>query len=431
MTLTAMTEGPKAPVAGLVGPVGPVSGRQAERLQAQLVAAEVKRKDREAEDERRRKDREAEDERQQKLLNARDERRQKRADARDERRGKRRDARAETVSDAGEWVSSHRNGLMLVPIVLVPALLSWSAMSDFGIALFAGPGRALPVLSETGMWYFEMRIAEARASGGKVLKLYIGMVFCAAVCASLNFLHGDLGPIPGSIKPGGLTGVAYAVIAVSGIIIHQLGAGFHRERAERNSDKKAPAAAGVAPRDEKTAPEDGATNSLVARHLTGPLGRQLLPVVAVSGPPVGRAGSGATKDGLDRATADLDRAVAARKRAERENAELRQQLADALRGDSTNDEKDRDNDPENPARRGDYKTVMRTYWETEIATGNIPNGADLNRAAGKESNSSLGRRYASEWRNELPSGFTRKTTGNQQEETTQEESTSTVLAGAA
>lgn len=428
MTLTATNDAPEAPAAGLAGLVGPVAGRQAERLQAQLVAAEVKQKAREAEDERRRKDREAADERQQKLLNARDERRQKLADARDERRGKRRDARAEAVSDAGEWVTSHRNGLALVPIVLVPALLSWSAMSDFGIALFAGPGRALPVLSETGMWYFEMRIAEARASGGKVLKLYIGMVFCAAVCGALNFLHGDLGPIPGTIKPGGLTGIAYAVIAVSGIIIHQLGAGFHRERPGRTAGEKAAAAAEVAPLDEIVAPaEEGATNAPVARYLTGPLGRPLLPVVAVSGPTAGPAGGGATKDDLDRALADLDRAAAARKRAERENAELRQQLADALRGDSI---KDNGDDSEKP-KRGAKQAMMRAYWDAQIAAGNIPNGADLNRVTDDRPDYALGKRYASEWRNELPAEFAGQFTGNQQEADTHEESTTADLAGAA
>jgi hypothetical protein len=414
MTLSDLTDATEAPAARLAGLVGPVSGRQAGRLQAQLVAAEVKRKDREAADERRRKDREAADERQ-----------QKRAEARDERRGKRRDARAEAVSDAGEWVTSHRNGLALVPIVLVPALLSWSAMSDFGIALFAGPGRALPVLSETGMWYFEMRIAEARASGGKVLKLYIGMVFCAAVCAALNFLHGDLGPIPGSIRPGGLTGVAYAVIAVSGIIIHQLGAGFHHEQAGRKADKKAAATAEVAPLNEIVAPErERATNTRVARYLTGPLGRQLLPVVAVSGPATSPADGGAI-------TAERDRAVAARKRAVRENAELRQQLADVLRGDSEKDSPGSDDDAETHAKRGDKKARMRTYWDAHIAAGNIPTGADLNRVTDDRPDYALGKRYASEWRNELPAEFTSQITGSQQEEARREESTSTVLTGAA
>jgi hypothetical protein len=218
-----------------------------------------------------------------------------------------------------------------------------------------------------------------------------------------------------------LSGVAYALIAVSGIIIHQLATvGGHAE-----DGAETPATDEVAPHDGDADPD---TNAPAARHLTGPLGRQLLPVVAVSGPPAGPASGGATKDDLDRATADLDRAVAARKRAERESAELRQQLADALRGDSV---KDSSGGAEKPAKRGDKQTMMRAYWEGEIATGSIPNGADLNRAVGNDPGASLGRRYASEWRDELPSEFTDQITENQQEGTTQEESTSTVLASAA
>jgi hypothetical protein len=421
MTLTATNDAPEAPAAGLAGLVGPVTGRQAERLQAQLVAAQVKREDRAAEDERRREDQSAADKRRQENLAAEDERRARLQKERDERRDGRRRERAEALSGAGEWMSEHKDGFRFAPVVIVPALLSWSAMSNFGVALFGSNGHALPVLSELGMWIFEWKITEARRRGGRVWNYYVGMVFCAGVCAALNYLHGDLGPIPGSVKPSVLTGVAYALIAVSGIIIHQLATvGGHA-----GDGAETPATAEVAPHDEDA---DPATNAPETRHLTGPLGRQLLPVVAVSGPPAGPDGGGATKDDLDRATADLDRAVAARKRAERENAELRQQLADALRGDS---EKDSSGGAEKPAKRGDKQTMMRAYWEAEIATGNIPNGADLNRAAGNDPGASLGRRYASEWRDELPSEFTGQITGDQQEDTTQEESTSTVLAGAA
>jgi hypothetical protein len=423
MTLTAMNEASEAPAAaGLGALTGPVSGRQAERLQAQLVAAQVKRQDRAAEDERRRQDQAAADRRRQENLAAEDERRKRRQKERDDRRADRRRERTEALSGAGKWMSGHKDAFAFAPVVLVPALLSWSAMSNFGIALFGTNGHALPVLSEVGMWIFEAKITGARAKGDRVWNYYAGMAFCAAVCAALNYLHGDLGPIPGSVKPSVLTGVAYALIAVSGIIIHQLATvGGHAE-----DGAETPVTDEVAPHDEDA---DPATNAPAARHLTGPLGRQLLPVAAVSGAPADPDGGGATKDDLDRATADLDRAVAARRRAERENAELRQQLADALRGDSEKDSSG--SGAEKPAKRGDKQTMMRAHWEAEIATGNIPNGADLNRAAGNDPGASLGRRYASEWRDELPSEFTGQITGDQQEETTQEESTSTVLAGAA
>lgn len=420
MTLTAMTEAPEAPATGLAGLTGPVSGRQAEKLQAQLVAAQVKRQDRAAEDERRRQDQAAADKRRQENLDAEDARRARRQKERDERNADRRRERAEALTGAGQWMSEHKDTFRFAPVVIVPALLSWSAMSNFGVALFGNNGHTLPLLSEVGMWIFEAKITDARRKGDRVWNYYAGMVFCAGVCAALNFMHGDLGPIPGSIKPSVLTGVAYALIAVSGIIIHQLAtAGRHAKH-----DATKPAAE-VAPHDETAAPDDGgATNAPEPRHLTGPDGRQLLTVVAASCPTAEPTGGGATKEDLDRATADLDRAVAARKRTERENAALRQQLADATRGTS---EKDSGDGAKTTAKRGDWQTIMRAYWEKEIAAGNIPNGADLNRAAGKDPGASLGRRYASEWREELPSEFT----GNQQEAGTHEESTTTVLAGAA
>jgi hypothetical protein len=412
MTLTAMNEAAEAPAAGLAGPVGPASGKQAERFQAQLFAAQLKQQERAAE-EKRRQDR----------LDAEEKRRQDRARERDDRRAERRRDRAEARSALVRQMSEHATNLMVAPLIAVPGWLGWDAMSEFGAQLYGGPGHALPVLSEAGMWLFDFAVIRARREnpGAAVWPLYGGMAFFAAVCAALNFSHGDLGPIPGKVPPGIGAGLVYALVSISGIIAHQIVEFGARKKAATNKA----AAAEVAPQDEKVAPEDsGATNAPEPRHLTGPDGRHLLPVVAVSGPSAGRTGGGATKDDLDRATADLDRAVAARKRAERENAELRQQLADALRGDS---EKDSGEGAKTTAKRGDKQTMMRAYWEKEIAAGNIPNGADLNRAAGNDPGASLGRRYASEWRDELPSEFT----GNQQEAGTHEESTTTVLAGAA
>jgi hypothetical protein len=55
-----------------------------------------------------------------------------------------------------------------------------------------------------------------------------------------------------------------------------------------------------------------------------------------------------------------------------------------------------------PAQRGEIRRLMREHWDCEIAQGRIPNGAELNRAADKEPDYSLGKRYAAEWRDELP-----------------------------
>ena len=50
---------------------------------------------------------------------------------------------------------------------------------------------------------------------------------------------------------------------------------------------------------------------------------------------------------------------------------------------------------------GATQSTMRAHWDAEVAEGRIPTGAALNRAAGKDRNYSLGKRYAAAWRAEL------------------------------
>ena len=50
---------------------------------------------------------------------------------------------------------------------------------------------------------------------------------------------------------------------------------------------------------------------------------------------------------------------------------------------------------------GGPQATMRAHWDAEVAEGRIPTGAALNRAAGKDPNYSLGKRYAAAWRAEL------------------------------
>jgi hypothetical protein len=372
MTTTAMTE---APAAASGAPAGEGSTaadrRREERRQDRLVAAQIER-EREA---GRREARQAE-------LDAAEARRQRRAEERAAAADARRTARAETLTAIGAWVSEHSIDLMFTPVIGVPAWLGWDAMSNFGQALYGGPGGMLPVLSETAMWIFEFAIVRARKRDphAAVWPLYVGMVAFALICASLNFMHGLTGPIPGDIPPGPEAGIVYALISVSGIIAHQIVALGGRKR-------------------------KGATNGA-----TNP------PLPGASGP------HGDQDDG--RATA------AERDRLALQNAALRRQLADALR-DSGSDDGDRDDDTDMPARRGAVRAQMRAHWEKEIAAGNIPNGAELNRTAGKPANYSLGKRYASEWRNELPAEFIEQFTGNRQEAGTQEEPASPALAGVA
>ena len=55
-------------------------------------------------------------------------------------------------------------------------------------------------------------------------------------------------------------------------------------------------------------------------------------------------------------------------------------------------------------KRGEIRETMRRLWDSEVARGCIPTGADLNRAAGKDPGYSLGKKYAQEWRGEPPPG---------------------------
>ena len=57
------------------------------------------------------------------------------------------------------------------------------------------------------------------------------------------------------------------------------------------------------------------------------------------------------------------------------------------------------------APRGETQAKMRAHWETGITGGLIPSGADLNRAVGKDPKYSLGKKYAKQWRQELPEQF--------------------------
>jgi hypothetical protein len=316
-------------------------------------------------------------------------------------------------------MAEHATNLMITPLIAVPGWLGWDAMSAFGAELYGSPGHALPVLSEAGMWLFDFAVIRARRKdpAAAVWPLYAGMAVFAGICAALNFMHGLLGPIPGSIPPGVEAGLVYGLISVSGIIAHQI---VELGGRKQTAGKK-PATAGVAPPEENVAPgTEGATNAPAGATK----GATSESAPAVNGPAAPPVNGGA-------ANAERDRAVAARKRAERENAELRQQLAGALRGNSGKDSGDSGDAADKTAKRGDKKAIMRAYWDAQIAAGNIPTGADLNRVTDDRPDYALGKRYASEWRNELSAEFTGKITGNRQGACTHEEPASTVLAGVA
>ncbi|MFI9008843.1 hypothetical protein ACIGNX_16615 [Actinosynnema sp. NPDC053489] len=125
--------------------------------------------------------------------------------------------RARAVKAAAGWMSAHTIDLLFVPVILVPALLAWSAIAGFGHDLYGAPGWTMPLYSEAAMWAFAFALAAARRTGRPVRRLLVGLWFSAAVSATLAFLHG-LTTDGGTVTDG----VVMAIVAVGGVVVHQL-----------------------------------------------------------------------------------------------------------------------------------------------------------------------------------------------------------------
>ncbi|WP_053715281.1 hypothetical protein [Saccharothrix sp. NRRL B-16348] len=128
-----------------------------------------------------------------------------------------RDRRAKLAKTAAAWISAHTIDLLFVPVILVPALLAWSAIAGFGHDLYGAPGWTMPLYSEAAMWAFAFALGAARRAGRPVRRLLIGLWFSAAVSATLAFLHGATAD-GGSVTDG----VVMAIVAVGGVVVHQL-----------------------------------------------------------------------------------------------------------------------------------------------------------------------------------------------------------------
>jgi hypothetical protein len=141
------------------------------------------------------------------------------------------------------WLDAHTVDLLFVPVIVVPAVLAWTAMAAYGSLLYGLAGLALPAFSEGAMWAFAAAttITRRRHPDRPVWHLRLGTVVFAAVGAALNFAHG-MTTAAGARGP--VTGVVYAVVSVAGVTVHQLvTAGPHRSRAERDAARIARAAA--------------------------------------------------------------------------------------------------------------------------------------------------------------------------------------------
>ena len=140
----------------------------------------------------------------------------------------------------------HVLDLLFVPVIVVPAMLAWTAMAAYGTQLYGPLGLALPAFSEGSMWAFAAAttLTRRRRPDAPVWHLRAGTVTFAAIGAALNFTHGALA-LPGQHGPHGPgAGVVMALISVAGVVAHQLiTAGPARPRAERDAARIARAAA--------------------------------------------------------------------------------------------------------------------------------------------------------------------------------------------
>ena len=136
--------------------------------------------------------------------------------------------RAERRATRTAWIRQHALDLLFVPVIVVPAVLAWTAMASYGDQLYGPPGLVLPAFSEGAMWAFAIATTWTirRYPDRPAWHLRTGTWVFAAIAASLNFSHGlNLSP---------RAGVVMALVSVAGVLAHQfITAGPRRSRAER------------------------------------------------------------------------------------------------------------------------------------------------------------------------------------------------------
>ncbi len=156
-------------------------------------AAEIRRADRQAEREEARRDRRDEQERADQLRVQRRERWQARR----------------------KWVADHPVDCLMAVIIVVPALLAWSAMAAYGKQIYGPLGVLLPLFTEAAMWAFAGKLHYARKAGAPTGWLQVGTWAFTTVAAALNFIHGQS-------LAGWQVGVVMAVVSTGGVIAHQI-----------------------------------------------------------------------------------------------------------------------------------------------------------------------------------------------------------------
>jgi hypothetical protein len=166
--------------------------------------------------------------------------------ARSAARRQAREQRAARRADRVAWVRGHVLDLLFVPVIVVPAVLAWTAMGSYGYQLYGPPGLLLPAFSEGAMWAFAIAttLTVRRHPDRPVWHLRLGTWVFAAVGAALNFTHG-VTALPGPHALNGVgVGLVMALVSVAGVVAHQLiTAGPRRSRAERDEARIQRAAA--------------------------------------------------------------------------------------------------------------------------------------------------------------------------------------------
>ncbi|ROP40723.1 DUF2637 domain-containing protein [Saccharothrix texasensis] len=137
--------------------------------------------------------------------------------------------RTALVAAVAGWLRAHTLDLLFVPVIVVPAVLAWTAMADYGREVFGPVGTLLPLFSEGAMWTFAFAVPMAQRAGRPAGWLHLGTWVFAAVAAVLNYVHGSTV----------VHGVVMALVSVGGVVVHQLvtasPVGKRRTRAERDA----------------------------------------------------------------------------------------------------------------------------------------------------------------------------------------------------
>ncbi|RSD26447.1 hypothetical protein [Amycolatopsis eburnea] len=153
-------------------------------------------------------------------------------------RDERRETWAKRWKTLQTWSATHFIHLLFVPVIGVPAMLSWTAMAAYGSEVFGPIGWGLPAFSEAAAWVFAAAntITRHRHPGAPTWHLQTGTWLFAAVAAVLNFVHGAAGT---AHEAGRLDfGVVMALVSVAGVIAHQLITAGPRGTREERADAR-------------------------------------------------------------------------------------------------------------------------------------------------------------------------------------------------